>query len=192
MQSPLPGTVPPVSRQRRSPAEVHVLSSTATSAAMELKRALGSTGHKKRKSVEANALAEGVTESAEKMVKVLGEINLTQKTTEREKVKVHSRHFEQQLQYKKDRDKMTFENFRIAQEHTRMSLMNQSMVVQAIASLASAISRSVGPGAGTSGPPGSTEPDSVPAPTVDAQFVPNPAAGEAAFAPGEEHANISD
>lgn len=145
VNSPPAGTVLPVSRQGRRPDEIHILSSTATSAAADLRRNIGSTGHRKRKGVDSSALAEGVTESAEKMVQVLSEINNTQKNTEREKLELQTRHFAQQLEYKRERDKMTFENFRIAQEHTRLSLLNQGMVVQALASLANAITRTVAP-----------------------------------------------
>ncbi|KAG0578609.1 hypothetical protein KC19_4G036600 [Ceratodon purpureus] len=162
--SPLAGTVPPVSRQGRRPDEIHILSSTATSAAMELRRTIGSTGHRKRKTADSSALAEGVTESAEKMVQVLSEINDTHKSTEKEKLELQTRHFAQQLEYKRERDRVTFENFRISQEHTRLSLLNQGMVVQALAGLANAITRSVSP----MGPPSTSTETKHAAPTEEA------------------------
>lgn len=81
-QSAPAGSIPPVSRQGRHQEEIHVLSSTSTSAAAELGRSMGSTGHRKKRSAEASAIADGVNNSAEKMVKVLRDINDTQKTTE--------------------------------------------------------------------------------------------------------------
>lgn len=139
------GSVLQVSRQGRPPNEVHVLSSSATSAAVELRKTFGSTGHRKKRSADTTAIAEGVSQSAEKMAKILSDINDTQKTTEREKLEVQTRHFREALDYKIERDRMALENVRIAQEHTRLGLMNQQMVVQAIANLASAISRTPPP-----------------------------------------------
>ena len=114
------GSVPPVSRQGRRPDEIHVLSSSATSTAAELRRTMGSTGHRKKRTVESSVLAEGVTQSAEKMVQVLKDINDTQNRTEKEKLDVHTRHFHEQLEYKRDRDRQQQENMRISQEHTRL------------------------------------------------------------------------
>lgn len=138
-------SIPPVSRQGRRPEDIHVLSSSATSAAAELRKTFGNTGHRKRRNADASAIAEGVTQSAKKMVRILSEINDTQKSTEREKLEVQRRHFEEQPQYKRERDRMNMENVRIGQEHTRLGLLNQQMVVHAIPNLASAISRTVPP-----------------------------------------------
>ena len=77
------------------------------------------------------------------MVRVLGDINDTQKATEKEKQKVQTKLFEQNLEYKKERDCLLMENTKIAQEQQRLGLMNQQMVVQAIANLASAIARTL-------------------------------------------------
>ncbi|KAG0627716.1 hypothetical protein M758_2G222900 [Ceratodon purpureus] len=154
--SPPAGTMPPASRQGRPIEEVHVLSSTATSAAAQLRKTIGSTGHKKRRSSEVSGIAEGVSKSAEKMVRVLGEINETQKETEKEKLQVHTKLFEQGLEYKRERDRLNLENTRIAQEHQKMTLMNQQMVVQAIANLASALARTLPPSANTRQPGGTT------------------------------------
>lgn len=137
------GTIPPVFRQGRSPNIIHVLSSTATSAAAELRKSMGSTGHRKKRSAEATSIADGVTQSAEKMVRVLSDINETQKNTEKEKLQVQTRHFQEQLLYKRERDQLALENVRIAQEHTRLGLLNQQMVIQAIANLASVLSRTI-------------------------------------------------
>lgn len=164
--SPLAGSVPAVSRQGRRPDEVHILSSTATSAAVELRKNLGNTGHRKRGRHDTSGIAEGVTLSAEKMVKALGDINDTTKATEREKLQVQTKLFEQNLDYKKERDRLQLENARIAQEHTRLSLMNQQMVVQAIANLASAISRSVAPARNASAR-ATNDANGHPAPTED-------------------------
>ncbi|KAG0595425.1 hypothetical protein M758_UG165700 [Ceratodon purpureus] len=147
------GSVPAVSKQGRRDVEIHLLSSTATSGAAHLKNAIGSTGHRRKRGADSIAIADGVTKSAEKMVKVLSEINGTQRSTEKEKLEIHAKHFQQSLEYKKERDRVTMENVRIAQEHTYLGLMNQRMVVTAIANLASAISRSVAPAKPPSGDP---------------------------------------
>ncbi|KAG0568357.1 hypothetical protein KC19_6G013700 [Ceratodon purpureus] len=139
-------SIPAVSRQGRRSVEIHLLSSsTATSGAADLKRTMGSTGHRRKRGADTSGIADGVTKSAEKMVKVLSEINETQRSSEKEKLEVHSKHFQQSLEYKKERDRVNMENVRISQEHTRLGLMNQQMVVTAIANLASAISRTVAP-----------------------------------------------
>ncbi|KAG0567755.1 hypothetical protein KC19_7G157900 [Ceratodon purpureus] len=149
------GCVPPVSRQGRRLEEVHVLSSSATSTAgAELRKSMGNTGVRKKRSIDTTSIADGVMESAEKMVKVLGEINETQRTTEKAKLETHAKHFMESLEYKRERDRMLMENARIAQEQARLGLMNQQMVVHALASLASAIGRSVSP----MGPPPTPNP----------------------------------
>ncbi|KAG0596041.1 hypothetical protein M758_UG219000 [Ceratodon purpureus] len=140
------GSVPPVSRQVRRAEHVHVLSSSATSiAGAKLRKSMGNTGVRKKRNIDSLSIADGVMESAEKMVKVLGEINETQRTTEKAKLETHAKHFMESLEYKRERDRMLMENARIAQEQARLGLMNQQMVVHALASLASAIGRTVAP-----------------------------------------------
>ena len=85
-------------------------------------------------------LAEEVTKRAHNMVKVLSDINKTQRSTEKEKLEVHIQYLKEQLDYERERDRQSLENVRIAHEHTRLGLMNQEMVVEAIANLVSAIS----------------------------------------------------
>lgn len=173
------GTFPAVSRQGRRVQEIHVLSSTATSAAAELRKAIGSTGHKRKRTAEGSAIADGVTKSAEQMVRALSDINDTQKSTEKEKLQVQSQLFHQNLEYKRERDRLNLENTRIVQEHTRLGLMNQTMVVQAIANLASAISRSVGQVPPPTPPNDSNRPVAVPpaeepnspAPSTEPEFI---------------------
>ncbi|KAG0596143.1 hypothetical protein M758_UG228200 [Ceratodon purpureus] len=127
---------------------------------------MGSIGYCRKRSANGTSIADGVNQSAEKMVKVLNEINDTQKTTEREKLEVQTRHFQEKLRYKRERDIVAMENARISQEHARLGLMNQTMVVQAISNLASAISWSIAPPVtSTAGPAStSTEPPIAPPP----------------------------
>ena len=99
-----------MSRQGRKPVEVHLLSSTATSAAELLRKSMGNTGHRRKRSAESSAIADGVAKSADKMFRVLSDINETQRSTEKEKLEVHGKHFQQSLDYKKERDKLNFKN----------------------------------------------------------------------------------
>ena len=48
--------------------------------------------------------------SAKKMVKVLSDINEMQKTSERQKLKVYSKHFWESLEYKRERGRLTVTN----------------------------------------------------------------------------------
>jgi hypothetical protein len=102
------------------------------------RKSTGSTGQKRRSTTQQKLIVDGVITSSEKLVHALQEINQNQVDIDKQKLELHRKQFEDRMVYDREKDK-------ISQDNARLSLMNQNMVVQAIANLATAISRIVQP-----------------------------------------------
>ena len=79
-------------------------------------------------------MVEATAEGSEKLVNALKEITVTNKEVESRKMDLHMEIHSANLDYKRERDRAVAEN-------SRVSLLHQSAVVQAISSLAEALAR---------------------------------------------------
>jgi hypothetical protein len=79
-------------------------------------------------------MAEATAERSEKLVNALKEITVTNKEMESRKMDLHMEIHSANLDYKHERDQAAAEN-------SRISILHQSAVVQAISSLAEALAR---------------------------------------------------
>lgn len=112
----------------------HILSSLGTST-YDVTRLNRNTGQRRNGHTRHKLMADVTAEAGEKMVKTLQDMTHANKEMEGMRLEMASKMHAEQMEYKRDKDRLELENMRLA-------LLNQGLVVNAISSLAEAIGRS--------------------------------------------------
>lgn len=80
-------------------------------------------------------MVEVTSKSSKKLVGALKDISNTEREMENKKIEVYLSMFEQNMEYKKERDRQ-------AKDNAKLSLLNQQLAVQALNKMAEAFGRS--------------------------------------------------